>query len=296
MKLTPKSMLPGSFLVVTCLMVVWTWPFPESHAWVGMLLAWGMVLWVPLASWLSDRNLSLALWMSATGILAFLIGNTDLPGKALATLPYLLVLSYKAYHTWIVACRKLTSDTIASIYLWVGGFHLVAWSMGGLGLPFSPDIILLTALHFHFAGYLLPRAFQHWAVHLPALRHQLWIHLALMAVTALGILWTRLSGHSALESIAGLMTSGNIILAVTRYTLRGTPHWTGIALWVVLLASMSLASAYAIRPWYTLELLTIPFMRATHGTLNALLFPVLVLFPLLPYPPTVSQPPGNAHG
>jgi hypothetical protein len=282
---------PWLLLAIFFFVVASSWPFPMSHQWVWMLLAWGMVLWVPLAvKHTRSAHPTLALWMSAAGLLPFLTGAWSTPWNWLSTLPYLCILSYKVLETWRLACWKLTSNGISDLYLWVGGFHLLAWTAGGLGLPFSPDIILLTALHFHFAGFLIPWVLQRWMLQLPGLWVQLWLHLGLMSGTALGIFWTRCSGQPQLEAIAGVLTSINIMVAVSRYTFISPLHPRGMLLWCVLMCSMCLAGAYALRPWWPLDFLSIPFMRATHGTLNALLFPILVLYPYPKLDATLPKP------
>lgn len=150
-------------------------------------------------------------------------------------------------------------------------------------LGFSKDIVLLTAVHFHFAGLILPvlaaRALG--AVASGKVTTAIaWAVIAGVPSVAVGITATQLGWSGTIESAAAIvMSTAGLAVAVVHV-------WLGVAtrravwvrcLWVTagcsLFAGMLLSALYGVRgffaPWPWLD---IPWMRALHGTVNALGF------------------------
>jgi YndJ-like protein len=158
-----------------------------------------------------------------------------------------------------------------------------AWTLfdrlGVRPLELPAAIVLLTAIHFHFAGVVLPLVT---AAALDGRRSALaWI-TALLAVggvplVAGGITATQLGAPPLVESIAAsAMAVGGLLVAAALFYAAG--HARGVrrvSAWVAagsLSAGMLLAVLYALRHWLPLDWLDIPWMRGVHGTLNAVGF------------------------
>ncbi len=173
---------------------------------------------------------------------------------------------------------------IALIFAAVGGAWTLADRGGFRPLGFEAQIVTLTAVHFHYAGLLLPL--------LAGLaQQQLWMsRLAARAVVgsvlgvpavALGITTSQLGWSRALEAgaVSGMALAG-MAVAVLHVRLALDAKWPVLArlgLGVAggsLFFAMVLALAYAGRAFVpaAAAVLTIPQMQALHGTLNVLGF------------------------
>ncbi len=168
----------------------------------------------------------------------------------------------------------------ALIFAAIGGGWVLADRAGWQPLKFSPEIVTLTAVHFHYAGLLLPLMAGLVQRELFFLRFASRVAVgAVIGVpaVALGITATQLGWGRSLETAAGcwlaLVGMGLAVLHV-RLALDGrrvammTRVLLGVA-GVALFFGMVLAGAYALRavPW-----LGIPQMRLLHGTINAIGF------------------------
>ncbi|MBI2825287.1 MAG: YndJ family transporter [Planctomycetia bacterium] len=166
----------------------------------------------------------------------------------------------------------------------VGGIGTVLSRYGAQPLDFPPVIILLTGIHFHFAGFLLPVLTGLAARRLPGTMADgaCLCAIASVPLLAVGITATQLGWGSVLESAAACLTAaGGALVAVQHLRLAGQKDWPPRArvLWAAagaaLAASMALAALYGCRHWLPLAWLDIPWMRALHGTANALGFAAL---------------------
>ena len=185
------------------------------------------------------------------------------------------------------------------LYLPVAGMWLVIYRLGVQPLDYGETIILLTVIHFHFAGFAAPviagmvgralttkqsqpsRVFPLIVVAL----------IAAMPLVAAGITfspWLGLIGTL-------LLTTGLLLLAV----ITLTRVWPGVAstsarflLAIAALASgtaMVLACLYAYSIVAQTLILRIPTMAMTHGLLNAFGFVTCSLIAWSIVFPTVSQ-------
>lgn len=288
-------------------------PAMQHGAWaLAMLLLAALVL-VPLA-------LELAADDGERGTLAVLVALTrlaQLPAALLLAwacakpaggwaatlaLPWVTVCGMVATTGWLRARHggwrrpfdRLCGD-IAFIFLGVGGAWVFAERGGAHPLNFDEAIVALTAVHFHFAGLLLPliagltvRAFplSRWAS-----RGAVGTLLGVPGV-ALGITTTQLGWGPAVEAAAGcgLALAGMAVAVLhvrlatdpepeSRGKTKGNAGSAGLTRGLFFVAGVSLffgmtfAAAYAVRnfvppmPW-----LTLPWMRAVHGTVNAVGF------------------------
>lgn len=161
-----------------------------------------------------------------------------------------------------------------SLLLIVGGGAALSDRAGWRPLGFGDDIVRLTALHFHYAGFALPVL----AGVVARLSGSFWAKTAAGCViagiplTAAGITATQLHAGPWLETFAAVfmavagLSSGLVWLALGLRRRQGLLATAG----VVLLASMSLALGYALRVVAPELALSLDWMRALHGSLNGL--------------------------
>lgn len=169
------------------------------------------------------------------------------------------------------------------VFAAVGAVWLLADRAGIRPLGFSEDIVLLTAVHFHFAGLILPVL----AARALSLVSRVWVTkatavavIAGVPAVAVGITATQLGWSGAVESVAALaMSAAGIAVAVVHLRLGlGMRRSAGVrCLWVAagcsLFAGMLLSAMYGSRSFFTpWPWLDIPWMRALHGTVNAIGF------------------------
>lgn len=171
----------------------------------------------------------------------------------------------------------------ALVFALVGGVWTLADRGGFQPLRFDPAIVTLTAVHFHYAGLLLPlfaglvqRELFFFRF---ASRAAVGVVLGVPAV-AVGIMVTQLGGGPTVESAAGcgLALAGMAIgILHVRIATDGRQPLATRALLAVagvaLFIAMVLAGLYAMRAFMTVfPGLGIPQMRLLHGTINALGF------------------------
>jgi YndJ-like protein len=150
---------------------------------------------------------------------------------------------------------------------------------------FSAWIVLLTGAHFHYAGFTLMASLSLlFCDNLDSLliKVTIWSVLCGVVLTALGITTTQLGLTHFIETVAAVFMALSGILSgfvFIKFGFKETEFTQ--KLWLLggfcLFFGMILAFLYAIRPIYPLSILTIPFMQAVHGSLNALGFGTLTL-------------------
>jgi len=276
---------------------------PNLHhaAWAHALLLLAALVLVPLALELAAEKVEagwparLAGWTRGAQLPAALLLGWSCciaPGgwAALAAAPWVMLCGLVAATGWLRMrgggwrrpLEKLCGDA-ALLFLGVGGAWLLADRAGFRPLGFEPAIVTLTAVHFHFAGLLLPlfagltvRAF-------PAARFAsraaVGVVLGVPAV-AIGITTTQLGWGLAFECAAGwgLALSGMAVgILQVRLAIEAGGSWLVRGLFLVagvsLFFGMLLAGLYATRAFaLPLPWLDIAWMRALHGTANALGF------------------------
>jgi hypothetical protein len=180
------------------------------------------------------------------------------------------------------ALEKLCGD-VALVFLGIGGGWVLADRAGFQPLHFDPAIVALTAVHFHFAGLLLPIGagvvVREYFFSRFAMRAAVGVILGVPAVAA-GITATQLGAGPSIEGAAGwwLGLSGMAVAIFhVRIALDAKAAWVTRGLFFVagvsLFFGMLLAEIYAVRAFAApLPWLDLPWMRALHGTANALGF------------------------
>lgn len=277
-------------------------PHLQHAEWALALLLLSALVLVPLALELAndeDERGGVAVWVALTRLAqlpaAFLLvwacvkpaGNW----AAVLSLPWVAMCGMVATLGWQRARRggwrrsfdRLCGD-VGLIFLGVGGAWVFADRAGARPLNFEPAVVALTAVHFHFAGLLLPLLAGRVARALPesrmATRAAVGSLLGVPAV-AVSVTATQLGWGTAFESAAGCgLALAGMAVAVLHVRLateermgsvvtRGLLLGAGVSLFL----GMTLAAAYALRGSVgALAWLDLPTMRAVHGSLNALGF------------------------
>jgi len=173
---------------------------------------------------------------------------------------------------------------IPKIDLAVGGAWFVASRLGLRPMGIQEPIGLLTAVHFHFAGFataLIAAATLHFARRSVADRWLPWVVLAVVGmpyVVAIGFVFS-----SELKMVAGVAFSFSVaaLALFVRSSGKTTRDSTARVLLQVapasVFAGMVLSAAYAIADFRGSDVLPIPQMARTHGVLNAVGFCMLGL-------------------
>jgi YndJ-like protein len=214
----------------------------------------------------------------ASGVLAALLAGPWIVLTAVLALAGLLRIRHCGLIPLWVFCRDAGLGFIA-----IGGAWILADRLGLHPLGFGTDIVQLTAVHFHFAGLVLP------VVTALVLREFPSSRIAAMAgrgvltgvlLVAIRITSSQLGQGHAMEFFAALvLASSAIVIGMLQLRLAAqTRRPTSVrCLWAVagmsLMIGMLLAILYAARPYFApFPWLDLPWMRALHGTANALGF------------------------
>jgi hypothetical protein len=258
-------------------------PSADQHLWAALILQLAALVWVPLIPNIAtDRQRWWLFGAALSLVIAFILPQGIVAGSA--TLPWLLVTlwQFQVGVAWLIQ-KKRSADQVAQasgrIFMVVGGLWTMSDRLGWQPLGFDPAIVLLTGVHFHYAGLIFPSLVGLVTEYWPSRTGKLacWLSVAAVPLTAVGITIAQLTHDFTFETFAAAAVALSGWLTAFRYgqiTLKTNqlPHITRVAwgiLAVALLFTMTLALGYALRPFYLIELLSIPTMRAWHGTANA---------------------------
>ncbi|MEN0050921.1 MAG: YndJ family transporter, partial [Bacteroidota bacterium] len=165
------------------------------------------------------------------------------------------------------------SHLLAALFLTVGAAWAFADRLGFEAFGFDSTIVLLTAAHFHYAGFCL-MLIAGWTERKSA------IYGVLIGVpmVAIGISSSHLDGPPLVEVVAvTIMVAAGIWVGLLHLLLAKQMQFRAYAcLWVLaglaLISGMVLALLYGWRYYFLIPSLSIPSMYALHGTLNAIGF------------------------
>ncbi len=286
--------------VAWVLALIWLSPSPFETVWAQALLVLAPLCVLPLGLALvppGDENHARTRLLRAALLLqppsALFLASAYLlpqgPYSAALALPWLLTTGLLALFGVLRVgqrgWKRLDEHCMDAglIYVVVGSGWVMLDRLAVRPLDFEPVIVLLTAIHFHYAGFALPFATA------LALREATGVVTRLaglgviagVPLVAIGITATQLRFGPFLECLAAwvLATSG-MLTAWLQVRLATQSRWSPLArsLWAVsalsLAASMMLAALYGTRFYLPLAWLDIPWMRALHGTANALGFAI----------------------
>jgi YndJ-like protein len=276
--------------------LAFAWPSVFEVEWARLILAFAPLVLVPLglpiyrgskAKGWAKGAWRVVEWATLPAAALFGFGIVFLEAgwlSALLVVPWLLLTACLALMGLLRARGHLRRrlgelcQDLALVFLVVGSGWAVLDRLSLRPLDFDPVIVLLTAIHFHYAGFVLPLLT---GVLLQDEKGTL-ARVAGVGVlvgiplVAIGITATQLRWEHALETLAAWVLGGaGFIVAylLVRQAMKSGP--TVRVLWSIaglsLGASMVLAILYGCRhsnvPW-----LDIPHMRAIHGTANAMGF------------------------
>ncbi|MEM9917126.1 MAG: YndJ family transporter [Bacteroidota bacterium] len=202
---------------------------------------------------------------------------------AMLSVPWLVLTMVAAFQKWRFRKRRIfrkpadLCHLVAYLYLPVGAIWAVADRLGFQPMGFSPAIVLLTVAHFHYAGFMLP-LLSGWAV---GNLQGSWLRLSAYGValgvplTAIGITAAQFDMPAVFELIpATIMALSGMLTAWAHWILfRTYPQAKGRYYWLfagtALFGGMLLALLYGWRSVFPISFLSIPWMHAIHGSLNA---------------------------
>ncbi len=169
----------------------------------------------------------------------------------------------------------------AALLLWtVGAGWLVIDAFGLRPLGFSPLVVRLTAIHFHYAAFIVPVIAAVVAAAYPSALSRTTAVISVLGApsTAIGITAAQLGAPHWVETLFALpMIAGALLVGVVHLGLAlGSEGATSprpvrvlrLVVGATLLGTMGLAAAYAARGWLPWTP-TIPQMSLWHGIGNA---------------------------
>jgi len=238
-------------------------------------------------------GLVLRLVIPAAGILVVSFWLPQGPVAATLALPWVAVTGVTAMAAGLrflgdperlrPGIRHATDAAVA--FLAVGAVFAFTDRLGARPFGFGSTVILLTAVHFHFAGFALPIAgAMAWTR-----RRTRWLERGIGAVvigipvTALGFFGFPIANWTgALLTAGGGFGIGVATVFVARRLATRPARLLGIVAGASLLVSMPLAIAYATGAFLGVGWLRLDVMAGVHGTLNALGFalPAMVAWTL----------------
>jgi hypothetical protein len=167
---------------------------------------------------------------------------------------------------------------VGLLFLPIGGLWLVLSRLGAHPLGFGDTIVLLTAVHFHYAGFAIPilaglagRMLIHYRPAIQKLFRLTTIGIITgIPLVALGITFSRVLEVAAVFLLASslLVLALLIIVAVVPRLDRRITRFLLTLSALASVATMLLAGAYATGS-FTGLVITIPQMVLAHGVVNA---------------------------
>jgi len=217
--------------------------------------------------------LTIASFLVQKGVLSAALASAWLILNILIALLGLVRLTRRGFHR----IEELSIDG-GLLYLPVAGAWLVIYRLGVQPFDYGEMIILLTVVHFHFAGFATPiiagmsgRVLAHRDYPRNVFGLSVFALIASMPLVAAGITFAPWIGFAG----ALLLTTGLVLLAIL--TLGWVAPSINSSLWRALLsigaisscAAMVLACLYAYSVATQTLIITIPGMAMSHGLLNA---------------------------
>ena len=253
-----------------------------------MLLVFACAVMMPLSLGLvpgdsGGLGLRLAMLVGVGAIIASFLCDVGVLA-ALLVVPWLGICAWLAGSVFLRWLRfGVPSTTVlaldsARVFPLVGAAWLLANRAGWMPFGFDALIVLLTAAHFHHAGFTLPLLAGRVAMALPG-RWAVGTCMGVLAgvpSVAFGITATHFRVLPWLEPLAvTLVASGSVSVAVLQLKLaamRGYScrvHMFWVLSSVCHLAAMLLALGFGLSSWFPAFALPMPQMWAIHGSLNA---------------------------
>jgi SAM-dependent methyltransferase len=266
--------------------------------WVIALFLLGPLVIVPLGLWLvpapparrSRYMLRAARQVSLPAGMALAVAFVLPPGAVagLLAVPWLAVAGLGAFAALLDVVAGARDGRLARVgvhhgawaalaFLPVAAANALADRLGVAPFGFAPLIIMLTAVHFTFAGFILvlvgtlAHAARPGRVSGPAVAAVV-IGIPITAIGFFGVAAAALVG-ALLVAAGGLGVGATLLRGRRSAEARSTTGlWLGRLAGASLLVSMPLAAAYALGTFLGTGWLDLPTMARTHGALNVLGF------------------------
>jgi hypothetical protein len=234
-----------------------------------------------LAGWVTLLQLPAAVLLTAALVAppGAGVGFAALPWLVLTLLLAVAGVTGLMLGTWRKSLGRGCAS-IATIYSGIGGLWVFADRVGLRPLGFDPEIVALTAVHFHFAGWVLPALTgfvidQHPESRLGSLA-AIGVVLGVPAV-AMGITLAQLGWGPAFEAAAGCgLALAGMAVAILQVRLAMEARVVGAARLLLIVSGASLFIAMFLSAAYALRATAVPVprldlgaMRALHGVINA---------------------------
>ena len=229
-------------------------------------------------------------WIWLGGACLFALGVMSEGAAPWVCFPWLILAILNAGQSLLAFSRKserglpglavLASD----LYLPVGAVWALFDQFHFQPLGFSGIIVLLTGVHFHYAGFALPRLTGLWLARQKGgfvFQLSTWGVIAGVPLVAVGITTSQMQMSPAIELVAVTVlafSAFTVSLGQASWALRSPPSLPAAsrvlfgAGGVCLAGGMVLATIYGWRSVFPVAWATIPAMYAIHGTLNSLGF------------------------
>ena len=207
------------------------------------------------------------------GVLSAALASAWLILNILVALLGLIRLAGRGFHR----IEELSIDA-GLLYLPVAGAWLVVYRLGVQPFDFGEMIVLLTAVHFHFAGFATPiiagmsgRVLARQDYPPSVFGFSVFALVAAMPLVAAGITFSPWIGFvGALLLTLGLMLLAVLTLGWVRPSITSRTSRTLLLVGAISsCAAMVLACLYAYSVATQTLIITIPGMAMTHGLLNA---------------------------
>ena len=267
---------------------------PSQPTWAVILGLFAALFLVPIA-YEQIRKYQSVFRMDADGLI------WHLPCALLLAISFLLDRGNMAgifalpYTTWCVETllRGFRIDgkmvyivTLTTFFfLSIGAIWLIFDRFNIKPLEFPTWIVIMTGVHFHFAGFTLLTAVMLFLFQKPLDRKIRMVSIAIIIgvfLTAIGITATQLGYSDLFETLSGVWMSISALSSAVIFIKNSLiEQMTTKILWfsagICLISAMIFACLYALRSIFPLDILTLPFMQTVHGSLNALGFGTLIL-------------------
>ena len=237
------------------------------------------------AGWPAVENTARTLqpFAAASVIAAFWVGPGRISG--LLSVPWAAMAGMVALSgvTGLGSSKTVAAlvSNVARIDLGIAGGWLLLSRLGARPMGIQEPIVLLTAVHFHYAGFgaaLIAAAGVQFAQPRSGLEPRPWQIVGLAAAlvpfaVALGfVLWPLVKVVAAtLFAITVMALAGMLWQASARFLRRTARVFIRVACLFVI-AGMGLAAGYAAGDYLGRSWLTVPAMASTHGWINGLGF------------------------
>jgi hypothetical protein len=249
---------------------------------IDLVLAFALIVVVPLAIRLrggTGRQVFAVTLAGSSASLSFMLAEGV--GAAVLAAGWIIVpglLLFDLRHGSALRGVRGWAEALPVAYLLVGTSWFVLSRLGARPLGYSGQIVELTAVHFHYAGFAAPTITAtllrwleaensrfHFLGHLT-----LWVVLLATPTTAVGITFSPAIGVvGAVMFTAGLLAVAVMTLSQVR---SGVGRRAGLALSVSSLSvvvAMALGLLYALGQWFGTPAPNVSTMARTHGVLNA---------------------------